>query len=76
MNAPHVSREIAWGSLVALGLAYEIHELRAADGVPLSKVLRRVFRTNTPVGKALFVLSVEQGSAWLIRHITEGTTTT
>lgn len=60
----------AWATLLALGLAYEVSQLRAGDdGVPLSKVIRRTYRTDTDLGRTLFVLSVEQGSAWLTRHI-------
>lgn len=67
-----------WATLLTLGLAYEITQLRAGDdGVPLSKVIRRTYRTDTDLGRTLFVLSVEQGSAWLTRHILAvGSTTT
>lgn len=63
-------RGAVWASLLAAGLAYEIHEVRdGPDGFPLTRVIRCVFRTDTPIGRAAFVAFVERGSGWLIKHI-------
>lgn len=63
-------RGAAWATLLALGLAYEFHELRDGDeGFPLTHAIRKVFRTDTPVGRAAFVITVRRGSDWLIDHV-------
>lgn len=67
------SRSTAWGALLGLGLAYELHEIRAGDdGYPLSRLIRAVFRTHTPLGRAVFLLAVDRSVAWFVPHILNG----
>lgn len=59
-----------WSALFALGVAFEFRELREGpNGVPLSRLLRSVFRTEHPAGAALFRASLTVGSVVLARHI-------
>lgn len=64
-------REVAvWATLFAMGLLFELHEIREGDnGVPLSRVLRALFRTDHPVGALAFEGTVVAGSHVLVRHI-------
>lgn len=60
----------AWCGIVALGVALEIRELREGpQGVPLSRILRSVFRTEHPLGAAAFRTAVAAGGVILVRHI-------
>lgn len=64
-------RDVAvWAGLLAAGLAFELHELAEGErGVPLTRIIRKVFRTHTSAGAATFEAVVAVGSAVLVRHI-------
>lgn len=60
----------AWALLVGIPVAYEFRQLaRGEQGVPLSTIIRAVFRTDHPVGAAAFVVTVDLSARWLKRHI-------
>jgi hypothetical protein len=62
--------EAAWAVLVAVPVAWEFRQLARGDlGVPLSTVIRRLFRTEHPFGAVAFVLAVDLSAGWLKRHI-------
>ena len=69
-------RDVAgWCALLALGLAYEFYELaRGPQGVPLSRVIRSVFRTQHPAGATMFRAAVAAGGVVLVRHILQPNT--
>lgn len=69
-------RDVAgWCALLALGLAYEFYELaRGPEGVPLTRVIRSLFRTHHPAGATIFRSAVAAGSVVLVRHICESPT--
>lgn len=71
------SRSAVWALLFVAGTFYEFKEIRRGDdGVPLSVVLRWLFRTDTPTGRAVFTTAVACSSSWLVRHITAGSLST
>lgn len=59
-----------WGVLLSTGLTYELWQVSRRDqGVPLSRLIRAGFRTDTPAGALVFQLTLEVGATWLARHI-------
>lgn len=67
---PSPPREAVWATLLLAGVAYEIHELMdGPDGLPLTRVIRRAFRTDTPAGRIAFTIAVQQTYGWLVKHI-------
>lgn len=59
-----------WALLIAVPVAWEFRQLARGDlGVPLSAVIRHVFRTDHPTGALVFEGTVLLGAAWLTRHI-------
>lgn len=47
-----------WALVFTLGGAVDIWRMTRRDGSTLSSNIRRVFRTDTPKGKALFLLAL------------------
>lgn len=63
-------RRLAWVAALAPAVALEVVEVRKGpDGVPLSRVLREVFHTDTPLGRAAFVGATAGTAVWLVPHI-------
>jgi hypothetical protein len=61
---------VVWGGLLAAGVAYEAYGVFGeVEGDTLSEVTRQVFRTEHPVGKAVFVCAWAALSVWLVPHI-------
>ena len=56
----------------ALGLL-DAHLNRRHDGSTLSEVTRLIFRTDTPVGRAVFTVALFGGAACYRRHICKET---
>lgn len=71
-NKPALPRSDAatWAVLLGAATAYEFWQIsRRDEGVPLSRIIRTGFHTDTRVGAAAFQLTLEVGATWLIRHI-------
>lgn len=63
--------ELVWGGILAAGAVAEVHALaRKHRGCTLSGVTRQVCRTESPVGRALFLAGLGCLSAWFAHHIT------
>lgn len=62
--------DMVWGGSALVLIGFEIYEIRRAhfEGT-LSHFARRVFRTDTLIGKAVFLSSWYGFSAWLGYHI-------
>lgn len=59
-----------WGVLLSTGLTYELWQVsRRDEGVPLSRLIRAGFRTDTPLGALAFTVALEGGATWLTHHI-------
>lgn len=62
--------EGVWFALLIVGTAFEMWALRGKRReATLSHFTRKAFRTNTPAGRAAFVLSWAALTAWLVPHI-------
>lgn len=62
-----------WGGLLLAGAGFEAYALRNAwAGDTLSETTRRVFRTRTPVGAAVFGVAWLGFSAWYLAHVLRG----
>lgn len=65
--------DIVWGSLFAVGAAYEAYGIFSRKfGDTLSDRTRAWFHTNTKTGKAVFTVSWLAFSAWYLIHIIGG----
>lgn len=67
---PHAAR--VWGGL-ALGAVIldAICDRGEPNGDTASECLRRLFHTDTTVGKTAFTLALATGTGWLYKHITK-----
>lgn len=66
--------QIVWGSTLGALIAYDIRcAYNDTDGDSLSEVVRAALRTDTKVGRALFVGGWLALSGWLLPHILRGT---
>lgn len=59
-----------WGALAVAGLTYEAYGLLGdVEGDTLSEVIRALFHTDHPAGKAAFLAAYTGFSAWFLPHI-------
>lgn len=59
-----------WGTLLLLGVAYEIYTLgNVQSGDALSERVRAWFHVHTRPGRALFALTWTGFAAWFLVHI-------
>ncbi|MFF3056370.1 hypothetical protein [Streptomyces sp. NPDC057909] len=59
-----------WGTLLLLGVAYEIYTLADAEhGDTLSERIRAWFRVHTRPGRALFTAGWSAFAIWFLAHI-------
>lgn len=59
-----------WGGTLGALIVFDVWAAyNAIEGDSLSEVTRAALRTDTPEGKALFVLGWAALSAWLVPHI-------
>lgn len=67
-------RDLAtWAVLLGAAVGYEVWQVSRRDvGVPLSRIIRAGFRTDTALGAAAFSLTLEAGTTALARHILSG----
>ena len=64
---------VCWGTLLAVGTAYETYGIfNKKNGDTLSERTRALFHTNTKTGKAVFTVSWLAFSAWFLVHIIGG----
>jgi hypothetical protein len=61
-----------WGVIVGAAIAAEVYAIRG-DRLDhtLTRTTRRAFRTQHPVGKALFAIGWGYTAVWFLRHILE-----
>lgn len=61
-----------WGTLIAVGAAYEVRALRRGRNThTLSHLTRRTVRIHTPVGRRAFICGWTAFALWYLRHILE-----
>lgn len=62
--------DIVWAALVAAGIGYEIDAIRRRQyDRTASRTTRRWFRTQHPVGKAVFAVGWLGFASWFAWHI-------
>lgn len=68
----HLKSDLVWGAIVGAAVAYEIHAMKS-DRLDhtLTRTTRRYFRTQHPIGKAVFTIGWGYVSVWFVRHILE-----
>ena len=64
---------IVWGSLLAVGAAYEVYGIfNKRNGDTLSERTRAWFHTKTKAGKAVFSVAWIAFATWYLIHILGG----
>lgn len=62
-----------WAAVAAAGVVLESYALRRGlDDATLSATMRKVFRTDTRKGRALFTVALGGVGLWLHRHVIVG----
>jgi hypothetical protein len=62
-------RRSVWALLFLAGTAAEIRSLHRRDDATLSETLRAVYRTHTPLGRALLIASWAAFTCWFVPHL-------